>query len=224
MSLYPESSWQMSSLAENSSTPSKINRTLDGFWIMYFHTSSFRFFTVSEPVKSSRRLRFFTELNRLNFIRKATSKFPSLSVSNAATRSSFVERIVLPMPGQPTTRIFLCRPSMIFSTHISPPCWSALGIGDTLGCLHLPSRKLYFARPSCITKFTKIWSISRSLGLGPSPGLGRIGCFRSLSCFVPTITSSFKLFKSACSVFRACWDISDNGTRMGSRLDRRWSS
>ena len=115
--LYEVSSSSISVLPEHSSNPSKITRTLFGFWRMYFQTSSGsadRGVEYSEYSRSSRRLSSWsaTWVNILSLTRKATWKSncgfsPWLNkLSQAQSRRIFVQNIVFPVPGWPTTRMF----------------------------------------------------------------------------------------------------------------------
>ena len=115
--LYKVSSLSISVLPEYSSNPSKITRTLFGFWRMYFQTSSGssdRGVEYSEYSSSSRRLSSWSAMrfNILSLTRKATWKSncafcpPLNKLSHAQSRRIFVQNKVLPVPGWPTTRMF----------------------------------------------------------------------------------------------------------------------
>ena len=98
---------------EYSSNPSNITSTLSGFSIMLCQTSSDRGLQYSDASRSLRRLSFVFELlNFLNLMRKASLKCISdLCASlnrllDAQLRRIFLQNIVFPIPGRPTTRIF----------------------------------------------------------------------------------------------------------------------
>ena len=142
-------------LSLNSSTPSKIKSTLVGFSRTYFQTaSSFTSGEYSEKASSSRRVSGFSiEFILLNLRRKTASEFNwefSVSVSDAQSRRSLMQKKLFPIPGRPTTRTFLWWASII--SHGWNNGEFSLGLGYTLNCSCLSSGKSYLTLPSWIIR------------------------------------------------------------------------
>ena len=147
-------SWSMFVSSLNSSNPSKSMSTPLGFSIRWFQTASCRWFVgkYSDWINSSLRLRLSSDLNLLNFTKKAASKEIS-ALSDAQFLRSLVQKIVLPIPARPTINTFLFFLTFRRSSKLFGFEFFSRDIGYIWSCFSLFPAKSYVALSGIATRF-----------------------------------------------------------------------
>ena len=147
-------SWSMFVSSLNSSNPSKSMSTPLGFSIRWFQTASSRWFVgkYSDWINSSLRLRLSSDLNLLNFTKKAASKEIS-ALSDAQFLRSLVQRNVLPIPARPTINTFLFFLTSRRSSKLFRFGFFSRDIAYVWSCFSLFPVKSYVALSGITTRF-----------------------------------------------------------------------